>query len=253
MLALDHRDSFKRMFGSDVSSYALVERKREIIAALGVEPSGILVDIEYGLEALRKTGLPLPFLLAMEKSGYEEAGDSRRTQVVHTGRELKEAGAAGAKLLLYMQGDERDAPQAETAKQALADAERAALPFFLEVVVYGGNDVARQTLAALAMLKAHGVRPAVWKLQAPGTPEACRSITEAAEETPWILLSRGTEFERFAFELQECIAAGAKGFLVGRSLWQEALSLAEAERARFLEETMPERFRTLQSIVQEVQ
>lgn len=253
MLALDHRSSFKEMLG-EASDEEIIARKKEIIEALRGKTSGILVDVEYGLEALRRAGADAPFLLAMEKSGYEERGEVRHTELAHTAREIRAAGAAGAKLLLYVRGDEKDEPQAAVARAACKDAESAALPLFLELVVYGeGRDaVGERTLAAMKLLQGRGVRPAVWKLEAPGSPELCRTVTEAAGETPWILLSRGTEFERFVRELKESVSAGAKGFLVGRSLWQEALSLGEEERRRFLQEKVAERFDTLQAVLDEV-
>lgn len=250
MLALDHRDSFKRMIGGEVLDADVIERKKEIIAALGMRPSGILVDMEHGLAALREAESSAPFLLAMEGSGYE-GGEERHTRLAHAARDIRGAGARGAKLLLYMRGEERDASQVAVGKRAFLDAESATLPLFLEIVTYGEGpgDAGSKTLAAMALLTAAGVRPAVWKLEAPGSPELCGEITAAANGAPWILLSRGTDFERFAWELKECIAFGAKGFLVGRSLWKEALTLGGQERARFLNETMPERFETLCSVL----
>ncbi|HEY4510806.1 MAG TPA: hypothetical protein VJG29_00350 [Candidatus Paceibacterota bacterium] len=253
MLALDHRGSFKKSMG-DATDEEMTSRKRDIIQALGNRPSGILIDSDYGLEALKTSGISAPYLMAMEKSGYEERGDERHTELIHTGEEIQKDGAAGAKLLLYMRGDEGDASQIDVAGRALAEAEKASLPLFLEVVIYGEGrgHVGERTLTAMTALQARGVVPSVWKVEAPGTPELATETTRVAGGTPWILLSRGAEFERFTWELKESLAGGARGFLAGRSLWQEALSLSHDERVHFLSTALPERFDILLSVMKEV-
>src|SRR3989344_1734741 len=81
MLALDHRGSFKQMMKpgapDTVTAQELIRAKKDIITALAGIPSGILVDMEYGLAALKEAGVSTPYLLALEKTGYEEVGEDR--------------------------------------------------------------------------------------------------------------------------------------------------------------------------------
>lgn len=95
------------------------------------------------------------------------------------------------------------------------------------------------------MLLAAGIRPAVFKLEYPGDADSCRRITELLGETPWVLLSRGKDFEVFKEELKVAVANGAAGFLAGRTLWQEVTTLRGTDRECFLTQTLPIRFREL--------
>jgi tagatose-1,6-bisphosphate aldolase len=68
----------------------------------------------------------------------------------------------------------------------------------------------------------------VLKLEYPGLEEsspeaeaaACARVSQLAD-VPWILLSRGMEFEKFKSALQISMDNGASGFAVGRAVWQE--------------------------------
>ena len=252
MLALDHRGSFKKFLNprdpDAVDSQTIIARKREIIEVLGSAPSGILLDIEYGIYARRGLSHTPPYLLAMEETGYEEEGENRHTKVIYMASTIRAKGASGAKLLLFMHGDggEGDNTQIIVAREALCNARIYSLPFFLEIVIYGAlrSEIGRSTLSAMRHLKAEGINPSVWKLEYPGSREECSHITNEAGKTPWILLSRGVLFEQFVTEVAVAASAGAKGFLVGRSLWQDVLRGIQSERQERLR-VLPLRFERL--------
>jgi tagatose-1,6-bisphosphate aldolase len=82
-----------------------------------------------------------------------------------------------------------------------------------------------------------GLRPDLLKLEWPGSPEGCRSVTEALGAVPWTLLSAGVGIDEFAERVEIALDAGAVGFIAGRAIWGEAVTLEGEERVSFLQET----------------
>ncbi len=257
MLALDHRESFKRMLNPDnperVGEDEIIELKKQIIEAVMDQCSGILIDPVYGLPAYRKTAeskiTKPPFLLSMEKSGYEEKGSERYTSLQYKSAELKMLGASGVKLLLYFNPTGESAKhQIDVALEVLEDAYSQGLPLFLEVVTYGTDNTGHAILESLRMLLAAKVKPDVWKLEFPGEGESCQRITQLVGDTPWILLTRGAKFDIFEKQLQAAVQNGASGFLAGRALWQEVLRLGGEEKTEFFQKTLPSRFQEISKL-----
>lgn len=226
MLAMDHRGSFQKILSPDnpnaVSSDEIIEVKNKVISALEPYFSGVLIDPQYGLKAYpQKTK---PFLLSIEKTGYSEQNEGRVTELEYTVDELKEYGASGVKLLLYFNPASKTAEaQIATAKTVLDASKAAGLPLFLEIVTYNESPKSKSDCiveSVDAFLKA-GISADVFKLDFPETEQACKKITDMLGTTPWILLTRGGGYETFKRNLETAIRNGAKGFLAGRSVWQE--------------------------------
>ncbi len=283
MLALDHRGSFKKYINpgnqDSVTDMELIHTKAMIIESVQDQFSGALVDLDWGLPGYKSDR---PYLLPLEKSGYTDNAGEKVTELGYSAEELKEKGAGGAKLLLYFNPEAKSASQQiATAKSALADSHANEMPFFLEIVTYGNEELqksrAEWVLRSLEMLINGGVVPDVWKLEypaslptaqpsaspadrsgsvapeisagRPGSLEACKKITQLVGPTPWILLTRGETFDVFAKQLQDAVAAGAVGFLAGRALWQEIADYpSEKEKREFLNITVAERFRKISEI-----
>ncbi len=257
MLALDHRDSFKKLINPQnphaVSDEQAIGLKAEIINALSDQFSGLLIDETYGLEAYpdhRK-----PFLLPLEKTGYSGQGGERITELEYRVTQLLVYGASGAKLLLYFNPHVDSAHiQIDTAKKALEECKKSDFPFFLESVTYqttgqSHTQEPQLVLGSLKMLLENGVLPDVYKLEYPGNPDACMQITQMLGETPWILLTNPDDFDTFVSHLEDAVQAGCSGFLAGRALWQEVCSLEGEQKKEFLEKTLPQRFRRISKIV----
>jgi tagatose 1,6-diphosphate aldolase len=79
--------------------------------------------------------------------------------------------------------------------------------------------------------------------------DACAELNDAAS-LPWVLLSAGEPLETFCQQLTIACRAGCAGFVVGRSIWKEAVTLPPEERVQFLSITGRQRFRRLADIVQ---
>jgi tagatose 1,6-diphosphate aldolase len=65
-------------------------------------------------------------------------------------------------------------------------------------------------------------RPAVYALEE--VRGFCRKLDEAAG-VPWVILSAGVDIEEFLIQVQLATEAGASGFLCGRAIWKDALSV----------------------------
>lgn len=255
MLALDHRGSFKKLMNPEnpdsVTHEEVINLKREIIGALEDQISGMLIDEVYDIPPDMQKGKP--FLLPLEKSGYTEEKGERITELEKSVEEIKALGASGAKLLLYFNPFLPSAiKQLELVKKVVDECRQNDFPLFLEVVTYEleGKEEDREklVLGSLDMFINASVVPNVWKLEYPGSLEGCNLITKKVEGTPWILLTRGVTFDEFLLQLKDAISSGAKGFLAGRALWQEICKLTGEEKRKFLQETLPERFKMIAEI-----
>ncbi len=167
MLALDHRASFKKYINpvnpDAVSDADLIKTKAMIIESVEDQFSGVLIDIDWGLPAYAKASarqarsMDKSYLLPLEKSGYTDKKGDRITELGYTAKKIKSLGASGAKLLLYFNPQSKTcAKQIKTTKKALADAHKNNLPFFLEIVTYGNEELGKSraewVLRSLEML-----------------------------------------------------------------------------------------------------
>lgn len=264
MLALDHRASFRKYINpanpEEVTVADLIKTKAMIIEAVQDQFSGVLIDAEWGLPAYaslrRGDSRPneKPYLLPLEKSGYTDNAGERVTELGYMAEEIKNMGASGAKLLLYFNPESASCDQQiKTAKKALEDSHKNELPFFLEIVTYGNEELGKSraewVLRSLGMLLKENIVPDVWKLEYPGDLDSCKKITELVGSTPWILLTRGDSFKHFAKQLQDAVIAGAVGFLAGRALWQEIANYnTDEEKKEFLNTVVADRFRKISEI-----
>ncbi len=266
MLALDHRGSFRKYINPSnpeaVTDQELVQTKAMIIEAVQDQFSGVLIDPDWGLPAFAKASAGdarsngKPYLLPLEKSGYTDKAGDRVTELGYTAAGIKDMGASGAKLLLYFNPESKScSQQILTAKAALKDSHKNELPFFLEIVTYGNEELkksrAEWVLRSLEMLLKNKITPDVWKLEYPGDKVSCKKITKLVGKTPWILLTRGEKFAVFEKQLTEAVAGGAVGFLAGRALWQEISDYkTDSEKKEFLKTVVADRFRKISKICQ---
>jgi len=77
--------------------------------------------------------------------------------------------------------------------------------------------------------------------------DICTQLNEASS-VPWVLLSDGVNFDVFCHQLEIACKGGASGFLAGRALWQEAASMPNRDRFKFLESVAVDRLKQLSEI-----
>jgi tagatose 1,6-diphosphate aldolase len=263
--AMDQRGSLQKAIakakGSDVGAAELGEFKSIVTRILPQYASAILMDPEYGLEAIKQRAPGTGVLLAYEKTGYDADKPGRLPDLLPewSVRRLVEAGANAIKILLYY--DPEDEPEINTVKHAFIErigAECAAndVPFFLEPISYSdkiGDDKGLEFAQAKPRLVTkymqefskpqYGVD--VLKVEVPvnvkyveGSPafegQAAYSMDEAKEyfrtaaeaaRRPFIYLSAGVTDEIFRATLELAAEAntGFAGVLCGRATWQDGI------------------------------
>jgi len=257
LLALDHRGSlinaFKKKKEANIE-VAFYRFKKQVLQVLHKFFSGVLLDKEAGLKAWKEIKSKKPYLLPLEKTGYQEVRGERITKLEYSAFELKAAGATAAKLLLYFNPDYPSRKlQLKIGKQVLEQCRKAGLPLFLEIVVYKRERGVIEDNLILSSLKAflqERIYPQVFKLQPPENFETAKKITDFLKPygIDWIVLTQGVKFEVFQRRLKQAILAGCKGFLAGRSIWQEGIGLKGKELKVFLEKVAVPRFKKIVSI-----
>jgi tagatose 1,6-diphosphate aldolase len=263
--AMDQRGSLEKAIskarGSAAVADDLVKFKVAVSRILTRHASAILLDPEYGLEALKARATGSGVLLAYEKTGYDTKDDSRLPDLLPewSVHRLVAAGANVIKILLYYNPTHPE--RINTIKHAFIErvgAECAAndIPLFLEVICYNDTLGDAKSLefakAKPGYVKAYmeefskpQYRVDVLKVEVPvnmafveGTKtfagqkaytrkEAMKLFQETASvsKLPFIYLSAGVSDEVFRETLELAAEAGTpfSGVLCGRATWQDGI------------------------------
>jgi tagatose 1,6-diphosphate aldolase len=265
--------------GGPQTDAALTEFKTLVTKVLTKHASAILMDVEYGLPAIKVRASGTGVLLAYEKTGYDANVKGRLPDLLDhwSVRRLVEAGADAVKILLYYDPfDDKDILALKHAWLERIGAECAALdvPFFLEPLAYDddmdekGFDFAkRKPEYVKAYMRAlsdprYGVD--VLKVEVPVNmayvqgskanktgevaytkAEALRHFREAADATtrPFIYLSAGVNDDVFRESLEYAGESGAKfnGVLCGRATWKDGIPVYAKEGGPAFERWLEDR------------
>ncbi len=285
-LAVDHRgnllDAIAGARGEHGQATAtdMLAFKTAVTKILTPLTSAILLDPEYGLEAIASRAPGTGVLLAYEKSGYDFNTKGRLPDLLPewSVRRLVEAGAQAIKILLYY--NPFDEAKINSVKQAYverigAECMGVDVPFFLEPLVYDdaigdekGLVFARKKPEYVARAMEEFSKPRygvdVLKVELPVNPafvagtraftgegtsysrqEAMEHFRNTASATsgPFIYLSAGSTDEVFCEMLELAAEAGVKysGVLCGRATWQDAIPVYANEGVAALEGWLAER------------
>ncbi len=260
--AMDQRGSLQNSIakarGGEATADDLAAFKEAVTRVLTPHATAILMDPEYGLDAIRQRAPGTGVLLAYEKTGYDATVPGRFPDLLPewSVSRLLIAGADAIKVLLYY--DPFDEFRINTIKHAFLErvgSECAAndVPFFLEPIYYAdGLDeaaLARRKPEAVTRYMEEFSEPSyhvdVLKVEVPvnmkyveGTrafagdaaysqEDAMRYFREsaAAARKPFIYLSAGVSNELFLETMELAAQAGTpfSGVLCGRATWQEGI------------------------------
>ena len=253
--------------------------KAAVARVLTRHATAILLDPEYGLDAIKERAQGTGLLLAYEKTGYDASAKGRLPDLLAqwSARRLMEAGADVIKILLYY--NPFDEPEINAIKHAFIErvgAECAGIDraFFLEPLVYDDR-VGEEKGFEFATVKPKYVTATmeefskerygvdVLKVEVPvnlkfveGTraysgqraytrEEALGHFREAASAAskPFIYLSAGVSDEVFRETLELAAEAGTpfSGVLCGRATWQDAIPVYAREGIVGLEAWLQDR------------
>jgi len=267
-LAMDQRGSLRNAIGKaqgyPAANAQITEFKVLVSEVLTPYASAILLDPEYGLEAVKHRAEGVGVLLAYEETGYDPKVRGRLPALLPpwSVRRLLAAGADTIKILLYYDPD--DVEQINTIKQALiervgAECQAYEVPFFLEVLAYS-DAIGDEKSLKFARVKPQKVikymqefsRPQygvdVLKVEVPVNMryvEGTKANTDgqvaytrdeakqyfrqaaAASKLPFIYLSAGVTNEVFLETLELAAEADTpfSGVLCGRATWQDGVKI----------------------------
>ncbi len=281
--AMDQRGSLEKAIGKARGSAAspedLVKFKVAVSRILTKHASAILLDPEFGLEALKARAPGSGVLLAYEKTGYDTKDDSRLPDLLPewSVHRLVAAGANVIKILLYYNPTHPE--RINVIKHAFIErvgAECAAndVAFFLELICYNdavgdakGLEFAKAKPGYVRAYMEEFSKPQykvdVLKVEVPvnmayveGTAtfggqkaysrkEAMKLFQEAAtaSKLPFIYLSAGVTDDVFRETLELAAEAGTpfSGVLCGRATWQDGIPVYASRGLDALTEWLEDR------------
>ncbi|OGJ21856.1 MAG: hypothetical protein A2804_01300 [Candidatus Pacebacteria bacterium RIFCSPHIGHO2_01_FULL_46_10] len=275
--ACDQRASLATMLGVDPMSESgkstLKRVKTVFMETFSPICSGVLVDPEFGMPSLEKKGRS-GLLLTLEKPPYSSFDPDDIPELYDDGLYGKVgpfSGAAATKILLWYNPLSKNAEAKQQLIQKIyKKAQSAHTPFLLEILLHplekefhSGEEVFKLQIKTV---QTFANQCDVLKLEAPALPsepldipafeKRCAQITQEMKKhsgtktTPWILLTRGTAYERFLLALQLAMKHGASGFAAGRAVWKEFAEFpTEEEQLKFIRTVARKRMEKLIEIV----
>jgi sulfofructosephosphate aldolase len=265
VLALDHGDPLVAMLdGLELESGPDAQRaiKRDVTDTVGRDASAVLLDPDVSVRHIVESGAlgdGTRLIVRIEADGFATADGLRESQLIDGlgAAGAIERGADAAKVMVFVRADREDLDghAAALTRIALADCRAHGLPCVIELMTYRLGDESEAAFAArhgdliregAVLLEACGAE--LLKLEYPGSTAGCEAVTDALE-VPWALLSAGVGHDEFCGQLAIARAAGAAGFIAGRSLWKECVGLPAEDRRAFLETTGRQRFAELVALL----
>ena len=265
ILAMDHCESFgKSLFNvkddhPEPAQVAAMKAAKQLIfeGLLAALPSvaagraGVLVDERYGqqvIDGVRSSGQPLVLAVPVEASGHDwftlEWGDHWLEHV--------EAVKPDYATVLIRDNPDFDAARRKEQFTGLAQVSagllKAGVPLLYELLVpatdaqldQAGHDATAYdrdirpglVTRVIADNQAHGIEPALWKVEGLETVDAARQVAEQAKAggrtADLIMLGRDAPAERLDRWLEVASQVDAfAGFAIGRSIWEYVVSKYE--------------------------
>jgi tagatose 1,6-diphosphate aldolase len=285
--AMDQRGSLQKSIAKEkrldpkvVTPEMMAEFKVAVTRILTPYASAILLDPEFGLEAVKFKAKNAGVLLAYEQTGYDQTQPGRIPTLIPnwTAKKTIEAGGDCVKLLLYYSPFEsekvREIKHAFVARIG-AECEFYEIPFFLEFVGYDpsggeekGIEFARLKPEIVARSMEEFSKPEyhvdVLKVEIPVNMqyvEGARSNKDgkiaytkraamdhyrrAAEvaQKPFIYLSAGVSDDQFRESLELAVEAGINfaGVLCGRATWKDGIPHYAKQGTRAFEDWLNDR------------
>ena len=285
--AMDQRGSLQKAIakekgvsGSDVTAAMMSEFKVAVTRVLTPYASAILLDPEFGLEAIRVKAPRAGVLLAYEQTGYDQTQPGRIPSLIPywTVKKAAEAGADCLKLLLYYSPFEpqrvKDIKHAFVARVG-AECAHCDIPFFLEFVGYdpdGGDENSVEyakkkpdiVMGSMAEFSKPDYGVDVLKVEVPvnmkfvegarsnKTGQVAYTKREAMEhfcrgaeaaKKPFIYLSAGVSDDHFRESLELAVEAGVNfaGVLCGRATWKDGIPVYAKQGIQALEDWLSDR------------
>ncbi|HVW57575.1 MAG TPA: tagatose 1,6-diphosphate aldolase [Rhizobiaceae bacterium] len=245
----------------EVTFEDMLKAKRLLVEALAEDASSMLFDPNFAVPAAidilpKKTGL----IMTLEEHRVEETPKGRKSRAIDNWNvdKIRQIGADGVKVLAWYRpdaGKDVNEHQKNFVRAIGEDCRRHDIPYVLELLVYPFPSSEKYTADYVespdkrADLVIESVREFakpdygvdLFKLETPlpaaslPSPDGSATAKAAASQfdaigsicadagIPWVMLSGGAAPEQFERVLSYSYAAGAQGFLAGRTIWLNAI------------------------------
>jgi tagatose-1,6-bisphosphate aldolase len=256
IIAMDQRNTLRRMFtavGLDASDDDLRTAKADVARVLTPAATGLLSDPTYGVPAITQAKALAPncgLLIAAEPSErrtYQGEPRTHRDPALNAQWVLDQGGDV-YKFFVQLRAD-RPAPGGgepdlvaeglSVCQEIIDDCRATGVPVVIENLIYPipGEELSAQAREDAIIETARALNDLdidLLKLEYPGSPEGCRRLAGILDR-PWAILSAGVPFDHFTEIIQIATdEGGASGFIAGRSVWREVVSLTGPHREEFL-------------------
>ncbi|MDP0926269.1 tagatose 1,6-diphosphate aldolase [Paracoccus onubensis] len=239
----------------------MLAAKRLLVEALAHDASSMLLDPNFAMPAAidvlpARTGL----IVTLEEHRFQDTPGGRKSRSIDNWsvEKIRRVGGDAVKVLAWYRPDASDEVlqhQKDYVRTIGAECRRHDIPYVLELLVYPFPDSDRHTTDYVesadkrADLVIESVREFakpeygvdLYKLETPLPAASLPPMDDSAESRaaaaqfaevgsicadagiPWVLLSGGAAPEQFERVLSYSYAAGAQGFLAGRTIWLDAV------------------------------
>ncbi|OON42131.1 tagatose-bisphosphate aldolase [Izhakiella australiensis] len=270
VVACDQRGGMRTLLAESaeeqakISNETLGKTKYDITRYLAAEAGCVLLDPLCAVPGIiderilpRNTGL----LVGLDASGWETSAEGYRISTMVEGvnaRKVRELGATGGKIMIYLRSDKPEANSANlaTLRKVIEDFAREDVFLVVEFLTYRlENETKEAYESKIPQLIEDGCRACiecgskVLKIPYPGTEAACAKVTEICGDIPWAVLSAGVDHSTFLKQVDISLRNGASGVIAGRSLWKDCISLDRNISKEKLSSIAVSRLRDIQQLL----
>jgi sulfofructosephosphate aldolase len=250
MVAMDQRESLRKMMGGDAPDERLVAFKLAVARELSPHASAFLIDRHFGFDRVVREGLAACSVI-LAADALDDAGGVVQDTEVDT--EIDPEGAAALKFLVIWRDDAERPRRLERARRFVELADSYGLLSVLEGIVRVPEEERDERIVEAAEELA-SVGPSLYKVEVPGhgrgdadaITRRCREI-DAVVPMPWVVLSNGVELADFPRAVEASCRGGASGMLAGRAIWSDLVD--DPDPAPRLREVSVPRLERLAEIV----
>ncbi len=258
--AMDQRNSMRVLLNpSDPNSVPprqLTDIKMSLAAALSPHSTAVLIDPQFGAAQGIATGCldgHAGLIVTLEADKPKTVGQGRITQIAPglSAEKIKRLGGDGVKLLIRYRPDLTDAAKEnqEVAQEVADQCREADIPFVLETLAYAVEGQSKEDFAkekpSLVVQTAKEMSGFcdLYKAEFPTDLNFEKDVTvqrkwcdelNAATVVPWVILSAGVDIGPFMQQVDIACQAGASGFLAGRAIWKNYVTIADPAKRREL-------------------
>lgn len=266
ILALDHGASLasavRQRAPQEVSRRELTEIKMKLLRELAPKASAVLLDPDYGLPpAIFQGALPghVGLVTSVEDGDYAAIREPARLLPDWNVAKAKLAGANAIKCFFYYRPDDAAFAQIQErfVSEIVKDCHNHDIPLFAEPLSYGTTAADRESIVIETARRISALGIDILKIEFPVDiqvdkdealwAQACSKIS-AVSQVPWVLLSAGVGYEDFTRQVRVACQSGASGYMAGRAVWKEAVSLQGSDRQKYLREVVVPRLQQLAEI-----